>query len=217
MDIDIDLINNIKTKVEIAENHVNHLESMVDAGSVPAGLDIPSINELRYALNHLLRYLTGEAAGAVDALKHVHRAIYDCYETESLYQFHDFSAFEVANQDIQMRDVFPKYLDWAREFTELQNFIKDTPRDNRQNYYCELEVLLKKIRPFSSEVRGVRQEILKFRADREKQREEKENTVAIAVKNLALAERTVKIRTIALIITSAVGLLAVLATAYYRP
>lgn len=207
MTIDLQLITEIKTKSEVAENHINHLVEMTRSNDFPDGLDIPSINELRYALNHVLRYLLGDVNGASDALKHINRAIYDCYETEGLYLFSHFSEFETNNSDVLMKDVFPQYLQCAKEFSLLRDFIKDTPRDNRHEYYAELETKLVKIRPYIHEIRAVKQEILKVRVTQVQLKHEKEaslkiaqDNLAIANRNLELAQKTVRIRTIALFI-----------------
>lgn len=216
MSIDLNLIAEIKKKSEQAENHVNHLKELTKSSDFPDGLDIPSINELRYALNHVLRYLLGEEHGATDALKHVHRAIFDCYETESLYLFTHFSDFESSNQDILMKDVFPKYLECARDFSALRDFIRTTPRESRHAYYGELEIHLGKVRPYIGEIRAVKQEILKLRAAKEKERRDKDSALRIAEENLELARRTVRIRTTALVITATVGLIAA-AAAFFRP
>jgi hypothetical protein len=215
MSIDFELIAEIKRRADQAENHVNHLKELTKSNDFPDGLDIPSINELRYALNHVLRYLLGEKNGASDALKHVHRAIFDCYETESLYLFTHFSDFESSNQDILMREVFPKYLDCARDFSALRDFIRTTPRESRHEYYRDLENHLNRVRPYIGELRAVKQEILKLRASAEKERREKDNSLRIAEENLSLARRTVKIRTTALAITAAVGLIAA-AAAFFK-
>lgn len=216
MTVDLTLIAEIKRKSEQAESHVNHLKEITRSSDFPDGLDIPSINELRYALNHVLRYVLGEQHGATDALKHVHRAIFDCYETESLYLFSYFSDFEGGNQDILMRDVFPKYLDCAKEFAELRDFIKNTPRESRHEYYAELEVMLAKVRPYVGEIRVVKQEILKFRAAKEQERKDKDTALQVANENLNLARQTVKIRTTALVVTLVLGLIGA-AVAYFRP
>ncbi len=219
MTIDQDLIQELRQKVELAESHINHLEGMANRGFFPEGLDIPSVNELRYALYHVLKYLTGDSKGAHDALKHVHRAIYDCYETECLYQFANFQDFETVNQDIIMKDVFPKYHDWAREFATLQDFIRNTSKENRDLYYKDLEKMLAKVRPFPMEIFGVRQEILKVRAEKERQNSEKDRalksaqeSLKIAQDNLELARKTVAIRTRALII-GAFGAISAIAVA----
>jgi hypothetical protein len=216
MTVDLELIAEIKKKSERAESHVNHLLDIKKNGNFPAGLDIPSINELRYALNHLLRYLLGDPQGGTDALKHVHRAIFDCYETESLYLFGHFSDFEGNHEDILLMEVFPKYLDCARDFGALRDFIKTTSRESRHEYYAELEKMLQRVRPYINEFRVVRQEILKVRAAQEKERRDKDNALRIAEQNLVLAQRTLKIRTLALVITVTVGLIAA-AAAFFRP
>jgi hypothetical protein len=222
MTIDMELIAEIKKKSELAESHVNHLKEVTKSSDFPDGLDIPSINELRYALNHVLRYLLGEQNGGHDALKHVHRAIFDCYETETFYLFAYFSDFEADSQDTPMKDVFPKYLDCARDFGDLRDFIKTTPRSSRHEYYAELEIKLGKVRPYIGEIRAVKQEVLKLRAAKEKERKDKDDSLRIANDSLRiandqleLARRTVTIRTTALVIAAAVGLLAA-AAAFFK-
>ena len=216
MEFNPQVIEDLKKKVEKAESHVNHLEGMASKGYLPVGLDIPSINELRYAFHHLLRYLTGDINGANDALKHVNRAIYDCYETESLYQFANFRDFETSNQDILMKDVFPDYLKWAGEFAALQDFINNTPKDIRERYYSELESILARVRPFATQVFGARQEILKLREEKERQKiqeDEKFRTSQEALKitqeNLSLANKTIKIRNRAIFISCVSCLMAI--------
>lgn len=202
MNIDQSLVREIKKKADQAESRVNHLQEMSLNSDLPDGLDIPSINELRYALNHVLRYLLGEQAGGTDALKHVHRALYDCYETESLFLFSVFSDFETTNADIQMKEVFPNYLACARDFSGLRNFIKNTQKENRQEYYAQLEEWLAKVRPYIDEIRAVKQEILKLRVEKDGKQQEKEEALRISQENLRLAQRTVKIRTTALAIAA---------------
>ncbi|WP_333641582.1 hypothetical protein [Mesotoga prima] len=209
IDIDMDLILEIKSKVKIAEDYINHnFEGITNSGHVPEGIDIPSMNELRYALNHLLRYLSGEKDHGHRALKHARRAIYDCYETEALYLFANYRQFESENQDIILIDIFKDYLLWARRFLELKEFISNTPKDNRDEYYENLEAMLFNMRPFYYESRIARQEILKMRAEKEKNEREKNDA-------LEIAQKTIKIRTIALTL-STLGLLVAIVGLYIQ-
>lgn len=214
--IDFSLILEIKEKAKIAEDYINHNFEGKNNGHISEGLNIPSVNELRYALNHLLRYLTGEQDHGHRALKHARRAIYDCYETEGIYLFASYQQFETENQDILLiNGVFPNYLVWARKFLELKEFMTNTPKDCRDDYYENLEAKILDMRAFYYESRAARQEILKIRAEKEKNEIEKKDSLVIAQENLLMAKRTIKIRTAALTL-SILALLSAISGLYIQ-
>lgn len=173
--LDADLMDQIDQIVKQTERRINHLETTA------IGLDIPSINELRYALNHLLRYLNNDESGGKDVLKHARRALYDCYETESLFLLDVFQTFETDYSTFPIQRFIPDYMAWARQSDELQEFMQATPRDNRENYYQQLEALLEKLRPVKSSLRAARQEINKEILELQKKEIESRRTLQIAL------------------------------------
>ena len=106
------LIAQIKEVVDETERRINHVSSVAE------GLNIPSTNELRYALNHLLKYLTGadKDTGLIKALRHSKRALYDCYEVEVLFFHTTFEKFEDDYRDEPLADIVPHIHDWRAHF-----------------------------------------------------------------------------------------------------
>ncbi len=173
--LDSDLFEKINEVAKKTEKRINHLEA------TQVGLDIPSVNELRYCFNHLLRHLAGDVEGGKDVYKHVRRALYDCYETESLFILDAFSTFETDYATFPIQRVVPSYMDWAQKFTELQEFMQNTPRDDREDYYEQLEVLLVEFRPIKSALRAARQEINKEIEDQNKAERKSQQNLRVAI------------------------------------
>lgn len=204
MEIDYSSIKKLKEIVNSVEKRINTFESN---GYIESGLEIPPVNELRYSLEHLLRYLTGTEDSVNGAIKHSRRALYDSYEIELVHHFRAFQKFESANVDILLKDVCPHYFDWAEKFDEIRHFIKTTDKNNRDQYYETLEIMLKGIEKFPHQLRAAEQEAAKKRNENEKNKE----SLKIAQKNLEIAQNTVKIRTYALAISLSVALISLVA------
>lgn len=212
---DTELFKQLREKLDTAERHINHVEN------IEAGLDIPSINELRYAFNHLLRHLCGEEDGRGEALKHIRRAIYDCYETEAIFSFKMFAAFETDFQDQPIIAHVPDYLDWARKFASLQKFMAETPHDNREGYYVQLEQELYSIRPLLLSIKVARQELLKIATKSEDELRRKDEEMASAKARyqdelrrkdaeLAIAKATLRVGRWSLAIAGALAIISAL-------
>ena len=80
-----------------------------------SGADIASVNELRYAGNHLLQALTASDQGSVDdqlqrALRHCERALYDAYDGAVYYRLTQFKLFRKDYRKVVISDTIPDYI-----------------------------------------------------------------------------------------------------------
>lgn len=149
------VIAQIKEVVDETERRINHVNSVAE------GLNIPSTNELRYAFNHLLKYLTGadKEAGLAKALRHSKRALYDCYEVEVLFFHGTFEQFEDDYRDEPLADIIPSIHEWRAHFEDIRDFVQNTERNNRDQYYEALKSKHDATRPIIRALKSARQEI----------------------------------------------------------
>jgi len=163
-------IAEIKEVVDETERRINHLNSIAE------GLNIPSTNELRYTLNHLLKYLSGDDknTGLIKALRHSKRALYDCYEVEVLFFHTTFATFEDDYRDEPLADIVPKIHEWRAHFEDIRKFIHNTERNDRDKYYEALKGKHDATHPIISELKSARQEI---NARRKKEQEKRDREI----------------------------------------
>jgi len=107
------------------------------------GLDIPAINELRYAAFHLLEILTSspakQAAHAPKLTAHLQRAIYDASEALISLQLKELKTFQEDYRLIVVSDVVKNYQELMQQAEEASSLIKGNQRsrEGRETYYSD--------------------------------------------------------------------------------
>lgn len=125
------------------------------------GIDIPALNEIRYAFQHFLRALNGKGEeNFANSLKHLKRAQYDCYQAEALFLGKQRVDFEGQYDSINLLDHIPDYLDWAAEYQTLREAAEHIS-DDREKYCDGLEAQLAIVRPIHRKLLVARQELRK--------------------------------------------------------
>lgn len=157
--IDPDFLKKLQDVVGKTEGRINHVDGIAKRmqGHVISGLNIPSVNELRYSFVHLLRHLShlmnSQSDGGKDnedlkakakdeaekALRHSKRALYDSYEIEAYFHCSTFIQFQNDYRNEVVAEVEPAYLKWAYTFNNLKHFLDTTVRDDRERFCEDLE------------------------------------------------------------------------------
>jgi hypothetical protein len=100
------------------------------------GLDIPSINELRYFGWHLLKALTqNNLEELVKAKNHAKRAIFDACEAQIVANLTSIENFENDYRVINVSEVIKDYSELMVQAENAKNFIQDHDGESREDYY----------------------------------------------------------------------------------
>lgn len=137
-----------------AEQQIKVLER--DEGD---GLDIPSINQLRYVAHHLLKALIKDTGTAeIDkAINHAQRSLFDAHEAHSIGVLSSINKFMVDYQLVNVPVVLPKYIAIKKEIIELKSLIKSFPRgDERTDYYQQSASANKRLQEIRDELEAAR-------------------------------------------------------------
>ncbi|KJS02232.1 MAG: hypothetical protein VR65_06195 [Desulfobulbaceae bacterium BRH_c16a] len=115
-------------------------------------LTVPAINQLRYAGNHLIRYLAENKQDELrDALKHVKRATYDAYEATIVYQLLEYDKFKNDYRMISISKVLPDYVQLQEKIETARLFVREndqskTRGDNYRNGKEHLDQIVCSVR-----------------------------------------------------------------------
>ena len=186
-----ELINQLSERVEMVEKRLSQVERPYPV------IHVPSLNELRYALVHLLRYLrdeTNQEKEAENAFKHVRRAHYDCYEAEALFYFKEITQFEETFKEIYILKHIPEYLEWSFSYNDLRDFMQSFSKEDRDKYCDELEQKLSNIRPIHSKLKTARLELLKYVEKLTEENEKLLDDKLKAEEELKIARMTIDVR-----------------------
>jgi ElaB/YqjD/DUF883 family membrane-anchored ribosome-binding protein len=135
-------ITEIKTVVAEAEKQLAHVRQYA------SGTEIPTINELRYTLTHVLCYLhNNDDEEWQKGYRHARRALFDAYDAEAQFLSMKFVAFEEQHKDMVIREVVPEISNWRITVGNYTEFSRETDRNNREEYYKKLEPHLTALRP----------------------------------------------------------------------
>ncbi|MBL8311227.1 MAG: hypothetical protein JNL19_12435 [Burkholderiales bacterium] len=160
------------------------------------GIDIPALNEIRYAFQHFLRALNGKGdENFANSLKHLKRAQYDCYQAEALFLGKQRVDFEQQYDSINLLDHIPDYLNWAAEYQTLREAAEHIS-DDREKYCDGLEQQLVVVRPIHKKLLVARQELRKVvnahqleLAEAQAQIEKRDRELKTQEENLRVAQR----------------------------
>lgn len=105
------------------------------------GLDIPAINELRYAGFHLLEVLKqGNCSNPIERQKvtaHIKRAVYDASEALIGIQLNEILKFQDDYRLVVVADVIPEYQQLMQSAEAARELVRGPHKghDNRDGYY----------------------------------------------------------------------------------
>lgn len=128
------LFNNLIAEFEKAENRLK----LIERQNIQEGIDIPSINELRYAACHIIRALKENDSESPEdtqeeeikrAIRHCQRASYDAIEAGILSQLYIVKEFQEEYKNIVISTVIK---DW-NEILITANNINKTIQDVKIN------------------------------------------------------------------------------------
>lgn len=113
-------------------------------------LIVPSVNQLRYTGNHLVRYLAspGNHEELKDAAKHVKRATYDAYEAAIIYHLLSYNKFKDDYRKVVVSQVIQDYASIQESIEGARSFVRDnqeskTRGENYKNGRKHLEIIIK--------------------------------------------------------------------------
>lgn len=132
------------------------------------GLDGPALNETRNATFHLLKALrsqnNSEKRIQIErAERHAQRATYDCHEAVLLVELDKLRAFKTDYKDVVIGDVINNYQEGMQDAEcafELIQSCRNNQKD-RNNFYEEIDPLVKKISSFNKKCEIAREELNK--------------------------------------------------------
>lgn len=137
----------LKCLFDLAEAKLKQVEHLVDK------LDIPSINELRYAGHHCVNALMANDSAATkaeitEAESHCKRAIYDAMEIGILYLLSKIRMFKEDYRLVPVATVIPSYVEYLVQIRKIQACVAAVPRRNKeenfglmQEHFTELTVI----------------------------------------------------------------------------
>lgn len=190
------------------------------------GVDVPAINELRYAGRHILNGLVAESDAEREdqllrAKRHCQRALYDAYDGAIYYRLQCFQEFEHDYRLVSVPKVIPEFVSIKAQVTAARKFLEDarTQSVQRGDYYEEAKGVygaLTSALALLDAARGeLNKEIERYNRDIEqagRNRMEAERMRLEAETARTMALRNWQTTVIIGIITIVVGLVAVLAS-----
>lgn len=131
-----DSVDQLWEVFNLAEKQIKILER--DEGD---GLDIASVNELRYVAFHLLKSMT--TASTVDELKkatnHAHRALFDAHEAQTIDILSKINKFFDDYRLVDIKAGLPDFVLKKAEVISLKAKIEEFPQgDDRQESYRQI-------------------------------------------------------------------------------
>jgi hypothetical protein len=116
----------------------------IEREDVRDGLDIPSVNELRYVSFHILASLETDDVGVQQeqikrAIRHCQRASYDAVELRVLQLLEDVQQFRDDYRLVPVSNVLLGYVEMMAKTQEINQFIADASDETKPEYYeiCE--------------------------------------------------------------------------------
>jgi len=100
-------------------------------------LTVPAVNQLRYAGNHLLRYLANpsDIEELNDAAKHCRRSAYDAYEATIVFLLLEFEKFKNDYRLVVISEVIPDYISILKHIEDARIFIGNVQGKSRGDHY----------------------------------------------------------------------------------
>lgn len=122
-------------KAEGAIKKVEHVNSE---------LVIPAVNQLRYAGNHLTRYLDGfKNLHELDAVaKHCQRAVYDAYEAAIISALLEYDKFCDDYRMVVISDIVNDYTETVTLVEDARDFLGEVKTDSREVFYKSAKPIL---------------------------------------------------------------------------
>jgi hypothetical protein len=150
-----------------------------------AGLEIPSVNQLRYAGYHLLAYVVDGSTPDLEKAKgHCQRAIYDAYELELGFYIDTFGTFCEEFLELPISETIPEFLNWVEAYQSAQTVVASRRQaDGREKYYAQLEPHIETLGAIEKRLPAARDQLARKR--RMLHREERHARLAIWIAGAA--------------------------------
>ena len=137
-----------------AEKQIKALER--DEGD---GLDIPSINELRYVAFHLLKSMTTDNTlqELEKAKNHAQRSLFDAHEAQAIDVLSRINKFLEDYRLVNVKAAMPNFIQLQAEVISLKNTIKEFPQgDDRHEKYQKIAEVISRLIQISNEFEASR-------------------------------------------------------------
>ena len=103
------------------------------------GADLPAVNELRYAGNHILKAIVAQDDGdltdrndqMVRALRHCERALYDAYDGAVFFRLAQFHDFKHDYASVVITEIVPDYTEIVRRIRRARDKLRDARQESR--------------------------------------------------------------------------------------
>jgi len=131
------------------------------------GLDIPSINELRYAGRHLLTALKNNNLDELAKAKnHVKRALYDACEVLIISNLEEIKQFQNDYRLVTITDVVKDFTSLMIKAEAARQFIQNKDAESREDYYDECSAQVDILREVNITLKTARADLNVKIADR---------------------------------------------------
>lgn len=132
-----ELLLKTEKQFRIAEEHIKAATLIYDN---KGGLNMPAVNELRYAGEHLLSGLTAnteaqQGSEFKQALNHCRRASYDAVEISCVSIIENINAFYIAIEDMIATNDIPDYAQKKARVREIKEFLVSHSREDADQYW----------------------------------------------------------------------------------
>ena len=130
-------------------------------------VDIPSINELRYAGHHIVKHISGDTDDHIEkAEKHCKRAIYDAHELSVVDSLEKIRLFEkdyrISINIVKVVHGYPVKIAEVNAINQRINAVRDNGYDSRAQYYDRIERDRNRLLEIEMELSNSRNEINKL-------------------------------------------------------
>ncbi len=139
---------------------------LIEREGLSDGIDIPSLNELRYVGFHLLRaFSTNSYEKQKEQLdkakRHCERASYDAMELGIIQRLEEIRIFQKDYRKITISSVVSDYLEMMEKTQEANAFIAESDPENREAYYSECETHYLTLKKIAEKLMVAREELNK--------------------------------------------------------
>lgn len=154
----------LRTEFKEAERRLK----LIEREHISEGLDIPSVNELRYVAYHLLEALDGCASEQVQteaickAIRHCKRASFDAIELGLLSTLESIKEFKDDYKKVSITSVLPNIVTIFTE-VEAHKMILDTNDEHKHEKYLQAEASYLELIKISKKLEAARDELNKIK------------------------------------------------------
>lgn len=144
---------------------------LVEIQNTDDGLDIPSINELRYTAFHLIHALDETEAHEQKeqlrrAKRHCERAAYDAMELGIIRKLEEIRRFQKDYRMTPITNILPDYIQRMEAATAVRDFLAENTDRNKHENYKKCELHYHSLKDIVQKLTTAREELNKSRRNR---------------------------------------------------